>query len=139
MAGGLLIGIAALGMILVLGRIAGISGIFWSAIVSLRNALPNKGSQLAAHWRWFFLLGLVAAPLLLHKTFAIAVPAANPAGHLTAMVAGLLVGIGTVLGSGCSSGHGVCGIGRLSLRSVVATLLFMSTATITVFINRHLF
>ena len=138
-AGGLLIGCASLGMMLMLGRIAGISGIFWSAILSLRSAVSDKGSRLAAHWRWFFLLGLVAAPFFVHSVFGLAIPAANPAGHVTAVVAGLLVGIGTVLGSGCTSGHGVCGIGRLSLRSIVATLLFMSTAAITVFINRHLF
>ena len=126
--GGLLIGLAAALLLLANGRIAGISGI-------LDGALRPKAGEFG--WRAAFLVGLLAAvPVLALAGFdlpAISVDATLP----VVIAAGLLVGFGTRLGSGCTSGHGVCGIGRGSGRSIVATLIFMATAVATVFIIRH--
>jgi uncharacterized membrane protein YedE/YeeE len=126
--GGGLIGAAAALLWLSLGQIAGISGILgglWSA----------GGSERA--WRLAFLAGLVGAPLA--YAAVIGLPGSEiAAGPAMLVLAGLLVGFGTRLGSGCTSGHGVCGIARLSRRSIAATLVFMATAAITVFIARHL-
>ncbi len=127
LAGGLLIGLAATLLLLSLGRIAGISGILWSTV----SAQPDN------LWRWTFLLGLVAAPWLYHTLAAVPVPTASGLEWWWAVAGGLLVGFGTKLGSGCTSGHGVCGLGRLSPRSAVAVLTFLITAFITVFIIRH--
>jgi uncharacterized membrane protein YedE/YeeE len=126
--GGLLIGTAAVGMLLFLGRITGISGILWGAI----TAQPDNS------WRWLFLLGLLLGPLLYHSLSGAPYPAASPLQWWHAVAGGLLVGFGVKLGCGCTSGHGVCGIGRLSLRSLVATLTFMFTGFVTVFVTRHL-
>jgi len=126
--GGLMIGIAALLMLAGTGRIMGISGITWSAV------------SLAADraWRWCFLVGIVLGAGLFHWLSGQATPEPNPAAWVWIVTAGLLVGFGTRLGSGCTSGHGVCGLGRLSKRSLVATLTFMSSGIVTVFILRHL-
>ena len=126
--GGLLIGTASVGMLLFLGRITGISGILWGAI----TAQPDNS------WRWLFLLGLLLGPLLYHSLSGAPYPAASPLQWWHAVAGGLLVGFGVKLGCGCTSGHGVCGIGRLSLRSLVATLTFMFTGFVTVFVTRHL-
>ncbi|HEX9390522.1 MAG TPA: YeeE/YedE thiosulfate transporter family protein [Usitatibacteraceae bacterium] len=126
-AGGVLIGAAAVLLMYLLGRIAGISGI--AAGLLSRTAQGDRG------WRLAFLLGLVAAGFLLKP---LASATAAPAASLLLLVAaGLLVGFGSVLGSGCTSGHGVCGLGRRSLRSLVATVVFMLAGLITVFIARH--
>jgi uncharacterized membrane protein YedE/YeeE len=128
LAGGILIGSAAALLWAGSGRIAGISGI----VGGIAEAFPAD-----AAWRIAFLLGLVAAPLcyaLLHGP----VPQSIQAPPAALMVAGLLVGFGTRLGNGCTSGHGVCGIARLSPRSLAATALFMATAAIVVFVLRHL-
>jgi hypothetical protein len=129
LAGGLIIGAAAAAFILLNGRIAGISGILGGL---LRPARGDIG------WRLAFLLGLVGAPL------AYALVAAPPAvtveaDGLTLVGAGLLVGLGTRYGAGCTSGHGVCGISRLSPRSLAATAAFMLAGFATVFVMRHLF
>lgn len=125
--GGLLIGFSTLLMILWLGKIAGISGIvgqLWSAAVGDRA------------WRFTFVSGLMLAPLL-YACWA-PLPAAQIVTSTPGLVlAGLLVGFGTRLGSGCTSGHGVCGLSRLSLRSLVATLTFMTTAILVVWLLRH--
>jgi uncharacterized membrane protein YedE/YeeE len=124
--GGALIGIAASMLLLLNGRIAGVSGI-------LSNAVRGNDGL----WRWAFLIGLIASPLwapLLGLPYAIA---HHQGGPLTIIAAGLLVGIGTQIGSGCTSGHGVCGISNLSLRSLVATIVFVATAMVTVFLVRH--
>ena len=127
LAGGMLIGLAAALLILFNGRIAGISGI-------LGGLLPPTPGDAA--WRALFLLGLVLAPFawgavrplpLLHIE----------AGHGLLVAAGLLVGIGTRYGSGCTSGHGVCGMARLSPRSIVATCTFVAVGFITVYLLRH--
>ena len=128
--GGLLIGLSAVLLMLFEGRIAGISG-----IVS-RLFPPYSDSRFLS--RAGFVLGLLAAPFL-YLLFTGALPAITVASDPVLMsIAGLLVGFGAVLGSGCTSGHGVCGISRLSPRSLLATTLFMAAGFITVFIMRHL-
>jgi uncharacterized membrane protein YedE/YeeE len=125
--GGAMIGAAASGLLLVNGRIAGISGILGNAVRGIEGT-----------WRWAFLVGLIAAPLwspLLGLPFAIA---HHQAGLIQIAVAGLLVGVGTQIGSGCTSGHGVCGIANFSLRSLTATAIFIGFAALTVFVLRHL-
>ena len=127
--GGLLIGLAATGLLYLLGRIAGISGILWNAV----SEAPSAEGQ----WRWYFLAGLLLGPVLYHSLSATPYPAAPSLGLPFAVAGGLLVGFGTRLGSGCTSGHGVCGIGRLSVRSLIATVTFMATGIITVYLLRH--
>lgn len=128
--GGLLIGLSAVLLMLFEGRIAGISG-----IVS-RLFPPYSDSRFLS--RAGFVLGLLAAPFL-YLLFTGALPAITVSSDPVLMAsAGLLVGFGAVLGSGCTSGHGVCGISRLSPRSLLATTLFMAAGFITVFIMRHL-
>ena len=122
--GGLLIGLAAAGLALLNGRIAGISGIVAGLLKPERGEWP---------WRLAFVVGLLASTLLMARP-TIRIEANTP----TLIVAGLLVGFGTRLGSGCTSGHGVCGLSRLSLRSLAATGIFMASAVVTVFIVRHL-
>jgi uncharacterized membrane protein YedE/YeeE len=126
--GGLLIGLAVAMFVLVNGRIAGISGI----LGGLLRPVPGERG-----WRIAFLLGLVAAPLV--YTLAAPLPAMRiDAGTGMLIAAGLLVGIGTRYGAGCTSGHGVCGLARGSARSLAATLAFMGAGFATVFIVRHL-
>jgi uncharacterized membrane protein YedE/YeeE len=129
LAGGALIGLSAAVFVLFNGRIAGVSGI-------LGGLLRRAPGDLA--WRAAFLLGLVLAPL----AYAVFLPlpaVRDDAGSGTLVAAGLLVGLGTRYGSGCTSGHGVCGLSRLSPRSLVATLSFMAAGFGTVFALRHLF
>ncbi|MBP8885189.1 YeeE/YedE family protein [Ectopseudomonas mendocina] len=128
LAGGALIGLAAAIFALANGRVAGISGLLGSL---LQRQGEGRGEKAA------FLVGLLLAPLL-WGLFA-ALPSIHfETGSLGLIVAGLLVGIGTRYGSGCTSGHGVCGISRLSPRSMLATLCFMATGFVTVFVLRHL-
>lgn len=127
--GGMLIGLAAAMFALLNGRVAGISGVLGGLLK------PTRGD---VGWRVAFIGGLVAAPLV-YGLFA-ALPAVQiDASYAALVVAGLLVGVGTRYGSGCTSGHGVCGLSRLSPRSLVATLTFMSAGFVTVFALRHLF
>jgi uncharacterized membrane protein YedE/YeeE len=128
LAGGILIGVSAAIFILFNGRIAGISGILGGLMHPARNDIL---------WRVAFLAGLMMAPLL----YGMAAPlpeAVLDADAGTLIAAGLLVGIGTRYGAGCTSGHGVCGIARLSARSLAATACFMAAGFATVFIVRHL-
>jgi len=129
LAGGLLIGLAAAAFVLVNGRIAGISGILGGLLRPVRGDLA---------WRIAFLAGLVAAPLT-YALFAPLPAVRIDAGAGTLAAAGLLVGLGTRYGSGCTSGHGVCGLARLSPRSLVATVSFMAAGFATVFVLRHAF
>ncbi|MGZ5052398.1 MAG: YeeE/YedE family protein [Methylobacter sp.] len=127
--GGLLIGIAASMFILLNGRIAGISGILAGLI---------RADHKDKIWRAMFVLGLAAAPYIYQ--IASDLPAVTiEAGTVELIIAGLLVGLGTSYASGCTSGHGVCGISRGSLRSIAATLTFMTAGFITVYLTRHLF
>ena len=128
--GGILLGVAAGALFLNSGRILGITGI----VEGLLN--PKSGD---ASWRLAFLLGLFAAPLvakLLLPAELIHAPRID-ANWAMVIMAGLLVGFGTRWGAGCTSGHGICGLSRLSLRSLFATLSFMSTGFVTVFVVRH--
>ncbi len=127
LAGGILIGASSLAMFALLGRITGISGILAGAIHAEKGA-----------WRWAFLAGLIAAPLLYHGISLQPAPLPSEAGWPLTLVAGLLVGFGTRHAGGCTSGHGVCGIGRLSPRSIVATMTFIAAGMVTVFVTRHL-
>jgi uncharacterized membrane protein YedE/YeeE len=128
LAGGVLIGLAAAMLVLFNGRIAGISGI-------LGGLLRPKRGDLS--WRLAFVIGLIIAPAA-YQIFA-ALPASRiDAGEAMLITAGLLVGVGTRYGAGCTSGHGVCGLSRLSARSLVATLVFMVAGFATVFVMRHL-
>jgi uncharacterized protein len=126
--GGVLIGIAAAMLVLLNGRIAGISGI-------LGGLLAPRRADMA--WRVAFVAGLIAAPLLVGLLGQNPTPRID-AGFGTLVIAGLLVGVGTSYGSGCTSGHGVCGLSRLSPRSLVATAAFMLAGVLTVYIARHL-
>jgi uncharacterized protein len=128
LAGGILLGIATAMFLLLNGRVLGISGI---ASGLLRHA---RGDAL---WRVLFLAGLLAAPFVLGAVYPLPAPRFDT-GWPTLVAAGLLVGWGTRLGSGCTSGHGICGLSRLSPRSLVATLCFMATGFATVFVVRHL-
>lgn len=131
LAGGILVGIAAALFILFNGRVLGVSGI-------LGGLLPPRLGD--AGWRIAFLLGLFSAPLVyraLAPESLVRAPRID-AGFALLIVAGLLVGFGTRYGSGCTSGHGVCGISRLSPRSIVATLVFMGAGMVTVYAARQL-
>ena len=125
--GGALIGLAATLLMFLTGRIAGIAGIFGD-LVDLVG-----GDRV---WRLAFVVGLIAAPLALAAGgYALRAPAMP--GFVIVAIAGLLVGFGTRLGSGCTSGHGICGIARLSPRSIAATATFMATAMLVVAVMRH--
>jgi len=128
LAGGALIGIAAGMFVLLNGRIAGISGIVGGLLKPVRGDVV---------WRMAFIGGLIVAPPVYALMAVLPVPQIE-AGYGTLMAAGLLVGIGTRYGSGCTSGHGVCGLSRLSPRSLVATAAFMAAGFVTVFVIRHL-
>jgi uncharacterized membrane protein YedE/YeeE len=125
--GGLLIGIAASLFILLHGRIMGVSGILGGLI------RPLKGD---VGWRVTFILGLISAPIGA-RIFGLMPPIDIQSSPVQLIAAGLLVGFGTVFGSGCTSGHGVCGMARLSPRSIIATITFMITGILTVWVIRH--
>ena len=128
LSGGIMIGVAAVLLLWLNGKVAGISGI-------VGTALTDTGPD--SYWRWLFVAGLIlgggASLYQIVGVEQIELRASTPVLAL----AGLLVGFGTRLGSGCTSGHGVCGIGRLSHRSIVATLVFMAVAFATVYVQRH--
>lgn len=128
LAGGALIGLAVALFVLLNGRIAGISGVLGGLLVPTRGDIA---------WRLVFVLGLVGAPLAYLPFAALPMPQID-AGYGTLVLAGLLVGVGTRYGAGCTSGHGVCGLSRLSPRSLVATAAFMAAGFATVFVVRHI-
>jgi len=130
--GGILLGLASAAFILVNGRILGISGILGGLLV------PRLGD---IGWRIAFLLGMMASPFvssLILPVGYLEVPRIE-AGYIAIAIAGLLVGFGTRYGSGCTSGHGVCGLSRLSPRSLVSTLTFMGLGFLVVYVMRHAF
>ncbi|WP_038209141.1 YeeE/YedE family protein [Xenophilus azovorans] len=127
LAGGALIGLAAAVLLLGCGRVAGISGILGGLLRPLRGEWA---------WRLAFVAGLFASPWLFALATALPVPRIEAGGGVL-VLAGLLVGLGTRLGGGCTSGHGVCGLARLSPRSLAATLAFMAAGFATVFVARH--
>jgi uncharacterized membrane protein YedE/YeeE len=127
--GGGLIGLSAVLLMLLTGRVAGISGIFGGC---LGYGINDKG------WRIAFVAGLILAPLIA-SWIGYAMPSPQmPASWAVVIVAGLLVGFGTRLGGGCTSGHGICGIARLSGRSITATAIFMFMAVVVVALTRHM-
>ena len=128
LAGGVLIGLAAAALLLFNGRISGISGL----LGGLLDGAEGRGERAA------FMGGIILAPVL-WRVFAGGLPSIEVTGNVWMLIAaGVIVGIGTRYGSGCTSGHGVCGLSRLSLRSLVATLSFMAAGFATVFVLRHL-
>jgi uncharacterized protein len=129
--GGALIGLAATILMLTIGRIAGVSGIVLNAMTA-----SDAAGRL---WRLTFILGLPLGALLvtavgLKDWSSVSFPATMP----TMVIAGFIVGVGSTLGSGCTSGHGICGLARFSMRSVVATVTFIASAAATVFVIRHM-
>jgi uncharacterized membrane protein YedE/YeeE len=125
--GGVLIGLAATLLMALHGRIAGMTGI-------LAGILPPYNRDTA--WRLAFIAGAIAGPIMLLSA-GVAVPFAVPVSTTALIVGGLIVGIGVTFGSGCTSGHGVCGMARLSPRSIAATIIFMISTGLTVFVVRH--
>ncbi len=128
--GGLLIGTAVSLMLYLTGRVAGVSGIIYGAAAN-----PKKGDTA---WRWYFISGMFVGGLILMVLKPESFSGGLPTQDWTLIVAGLLVGFGTVLGSGCTSGHGVCGTSRLSIRSMLATLTFILAGVLAVFLFRKL-
>ncbi|NDA85043.1 MAG: YeeE/YedE family protein [Burkholderiaceae bacterium] len=128
LAGGIILGIAAALYVLINGRILGISGILGGLIG------PKRTDWL---WRASFVLGLLSAPLWGKYVFQMNTTTVIDADYLTLIIAGLLVGFGARYGSGCTSGHGICGLSRLSPRSLLATLTFMGCGFLVVFLIRH--
>jgi hypothetical protein len=129
LAGGVLIGVAVSMLWVFNGRLAGISTVFGDALVP---RLPD------VQWRWTFLAGLIAGGLLLGAVRPLSFAGGVEGSLLTLAAAGLLVGVGTRLGGGCTSGHGVCGMARLSVRSMVSVAVFMVVAGLVVYVSRHL-
>ncbi|EGQ9630819.1 YeeE/YedE family protein [Vibrio cholerae] len=127
--GGMLLGISATLMLLMNGKIAGISGI-------LTGLLTPKSRDFA--WRLLFVVGMVCGGVIGARLLGHHVPTDFGVSGVVLAAAGLLVGVGTRLANGCTSGHGICGIGRLSKRSIVATCVFMVVAAVTVFVRLHL-
>ncbi len=126
--GGALIGLSAVWLMISAGRIAGISGILGGAVKA------DTGDRL---WRWTFLIGLFVGPVIVSFFHPDLLRAEFPTTGVMLILGGVLVGLGTQLGNGCTSGHGVCGNARLSMRSILATLTFMATGMLTVFAMRH--
>lgn len=131
MAGGLLIGTAVFVLFHALGRTAGVSGMVTAA---LRPSTPRAERA----WRWAFLAGLATGPLVAMAVLGDRLIQPSLAPRPVLVVAGLVVGVGTGLANGCTSGHGVCGLARLSPRSIVATAVFMAFGVLTASVLRHL-
>jgi uncharacterized membrane protein YedE/YeeE len=131
--GGALIGLAAVLLMMLTGRVAGISGIF-GGLLSLPSSHKTQSDRI---WRLAFVAGLILAPLIDPLVGYTLTEPQLPASWPVVAIAGLLVGVGTRIGSGCTSGHGVCGIARLSPRSIAATMIFMAAAIVTVALTRH--
>lgn len=127
--GGGLIGLSTTVLLLALGRIAGICGITFSIFFT------ETSDKL---WRVLFIIGLIVGTWLVHATTNVDIPIAPSDNLPLLIIAGLLVGFGTQLGNGCTSGHGICGIARKSQRSIIATITFMLVGFITVYVARHL-
>ncbi|WFB50024.1 YeeE/YedE family protein [Vibrio coralliilyticus] len=124
--GGVLLGLSATMLLMINGKVAGISGILNGVLSPKRNDL---------FWRLLFLIGMVAGGALSVIVIGVEIPSTESIPTFVLVIAGLLVGFGTRLGNGCTSGHGICGVGRLSLRSIVATAIFMVVAALTVYIR----
>lgn len=123
--GGVMIASSVIIMMSLLGKVTGISGVVWQT-VKVTKSEPNE------LWRPAFLVGLIAGPALVNVSLNWEFPIAQSDNVWLIILSGVLVGFGTKLGSGCTSGHGICGIGRFSSRSIFATVIFMATGIITV-------
>ena len=128
--GGMLLGVSATLLLLINGKIAGISGV-------INGLISPKDGEFS--WRLLFFAGMVLSGLLSVALLGVQVPNTEGISFSLIVVAGVLVGLGTRLANGCTSGHGICGIGRLSKRSVIATCVFMLVAGVTVFFRLHVF
>ena len=135
LAGGLSIGLAATLLLMLSGRIAGVCGIAFGVLTELTSGAP-RFSEIS--WRVLFIVGLVGGAALYHFISGAPMPKVDNVSIGMLISGGFIVGLGTKIGSGCTSGHGVCGLGRLSLRSFVATCTFMLFGVISVYIFRHL-
>ena len=135
LAGGLSIGLAATLLLMLSGRIAGVCGIAFGVLTELTSGAP-RFSEIS--WRVLFIVGLVGGSALYHFISGAPMPKVDNVSIGVLISGGFIVGLGTKIGSGCTSGHGVCGLGRLSLRSFVATCTFMLFGVISVYIFRHL-
>ncbi|MCC2521254.1 YeeE/YedE family protein [Vibrio coralliilyticus] len=124
--GGALLGLSATMLLMINGKVAGISGIVNGVLSPKRNDL---------FWRLLFLIGMVSGGALSVMVIGIEIPSTESISTFVLVIAGLLVGFGTRLGNGCTSGHGICGVGRFSFRSIVATAIFMVVAALTVYIR----
>lgn len=129
LAGGAMIGLAATLLMLFHGRIAGITGI-------IAGLLPPRPAQ-DWPWRLAFMAGMIASPLVVAGVFRLPLTYQTVTSPFGMVVSGIIVGIGVTFGSGCTSGHGICGLSRFSQRSLVATLVFMASTAATVFVVRH--
>ena len=132
--GGVMIGIAALLLMLTHGRVMGVSGILGGIL----GGLIGSSDKSDISWRVLFVIGVLAGPFLVMALTGAPVERASVASGFTLPIAGFLVGLGTAIGAGCTSGHGICGLARLSVRSAVAVGMFMATAIVTVFVVRHM-
>ncbi|ERB63805.1 MULTISPECIES: YeeE/YedE family protein [Vibrio] len=124
--GGALLGLSATMLLMINGKVAGISGIVNGVLSPKRNDL---------FWRLLFLIGMVSGGALSVMVLGIEIPSTESISTFVLVIAGLLVGFGTRLSNGCTSGHGICGVGRFSFRSIVATAIFMVVAALTVYIR----
>jgi uncharacterized membrane protein YedE/YeeE len=131
--GGILLGIASVLLLLFNGQIAGVSGISKGIIFSENQAMPEK------LWRIFFVSGLVLGGIIISLIFPEMTAKVIKYQPLNLIIAGLLVGVGTSIGNGCTSGHGICGLGRKSFRSLISVITFMSAGILTVYFMSHFF
>ena len=129
--GGIFLGLATTSFMLISGRILGISGILGGLLK--KETFEHHDTN----WRVRFVLGLLLAPLIYYSVTS-DIPPTIESSYFTIIIAGLFVGVGTKIGSGCTSGHGICGLSRLSPRSLVATMIFMGFGILTVFVTRHI-
>ena len=136
--GGVMIGIAALLLMLTHGRVMGVSGILGGILSGILGGLIGSSDKSDITWRVLFVIGVLAGPFLVMALTGAPVERASVASGFTLPIAGFLVGLGTAIGAGCTSGHGICGLARLSVRSAVAVGMFMATAIVTVYVVRHM-
>jgi uncharacterized membrane protein YedE/YeeE len=130
--GGGFIGLSALVLMLMMGRVAGCSGILSEALSFSKSANSER------MWRLSFVIGLILGPIIAASFTEFSLPQGDQFSWTIAILGGLVVGMGAAIGNGCTSGHGICGMGRLSKRSIGATVTFMFTAFVTVFITQHI-
>lgn len=135
--GGALIGLAATLLMLLLGRIAGVSGILAGCFDGVWSDGSSQDRTWDGAWQIAFIVGLIAVPVIAKAAGFSVLPPQMPLSWSLIAVAGVLVGFGTRLGNGCTSGHGVCGVARLSPRSLAATMVFVATAVVVVAVMRH--